>query len=142
MTDWTKLTVKMWSQIVQKVALFGIGLLCISIAKNIPKKANCEHSLADSEAQTSHPTQFSPNRPSGPTWWKLGRIAGLGLKIRQRMLTICCFGYFLATFFQSNPMPNKATFWTIWGLISMVSFVQSNIFVKDYNWNLCWTNVC
>ena len=66
------------------------------------------------------------------TWsQKLGRMAGLGLRIRQRMLTICCFWYFLAIFFQSNPMPNTATFWTIWDHISTVSFVQSFIFVKD-----------
>ena len=39
---------------------------------------------------------------------KLGRMASLGVRVRQRMLTICCLWYFFATFFQSNPRPNEA----------------------------------
>ena len=58
MKDWTKLTVKMWSQIVQKVAVIGIGLLWKNIAKKCKKTENFHHYLADSEAHTSHPIKF------------------------------------------------------------------------------------
>ena len=38
MQDWTNLTVEMWSQIVQKVAVFGIGLLWNNVAKKYQKQ--------------------------------------------------------------------------------------------------------
>ena len=45
------------------------------------------------------------------TWsQKIGSLPGLGLRIRQKILTNCCFCYFLAKFFQSTLRPNTATF--------------------------------
>ena len=38
MKDWTQLTIEIWSQIVQKVAVFGIGLIWQNIAKKYQKQ--------------------------------------------------------------------------------------------------------
>ena len=51
---------------------------------------------------------------------KLCRMAGLGLKIRRRMLTNCCSCDFLALFFKCNLRPNTPIFSTIWDHITIV----------------------
>ena len=45
----------MWSQIVEKAALFGLGLLN-KYSSKVQKPAIFHDSLSDSEAQTSHAT--------------------------------------------------------------------------------------
>ena len=54
--DFWKLIVVMLPHIVEKVAVFGLGLLWKQYSLKVPKTAICQHSLADSGAQTSHAT--------------------------------------------------------------------------------------
>ena len=46
----------MWPHIVEKVAIFGLGLIRKKYSKKVPKTAICQNYSADSEAQTSHAT--------------------------------------------------------------------------------------
>ena len=54
----TKLTIKMLSQIFDRVTAFGLGILLKKCIKKVAKTRICPTSVEDSNAKTSHPIKF------------------------------------------------------------------------------------